>query len=391
MPGTLKLERNTTHPGSDLRQLEIQHNNSVGDLQQISFSYSDYLLYWAGVGPNSLTAPMGVGSTTSRVGLASSWINIAGALTVVAKSDAGTAFGSLGTIPTGTYGLIALDIIANGTVTFASAPLNYTTGYATEAAAILAIPARVATKARLGYITILAASPGFVVGTDALNGAGVTTTYYPYTGAFGATGIAANSSGIINSAGQGIQGVAGQAGIGFGSGIAWTGGKNGVLIPTVLSLGSTTTNVATTAFSYNANGLCDIRKAAVAAGTLLTGGTIPIDKWGIFVMLINGAGTITYAVGPQNTVTGYDTEAQAIRDLANIFPTSGLCQIGYFTVKTKSGTTFVAGTDGLAGGAVGNIASATNYYPTAGITYGQGITASQIAARNGVVLGSASY
>lgn len=102
-------------------------------------------------------------------------------------AETAKAFGALGTIPADTWGLIAIDRIANGTTSFVSAAANYTTGYATEALAIAANPAVTADKARTGYITILASSSGWVAGTDALAGGtggnpAEETNYYAITG-----------------------------------------------------------------------------------------------------------------------------------------------------------------------------------------------------------------
>ena len=55
------------------------------------------------------------------------------------------------------------------------------------------------------------------------------------------------------------------AGIVTPTGVSVTGGANGVLIPTVFSNGSNDYALATTAFTYNANGLSNIPKAAVTA------------------------------------------------------------------------------------------------------------------------------
>lgn len=385
MPGTVKLEHITSAAGSDVRQTEIQHNNVVSDVQGLMIALtSDALLGFYGLGANSGSAPMARGSTDTQVGLAAMVFTVAGVPVVKAASAAGTTFGALGTIPTATWGIIALDVVAAGTITFASGAANYTTGYATEALAIAALPARITVKARIGYVTILAASPGWVAATDALAGGSsgapaTTTNYYPYVGAAGATGTNLNGNGILTASVP-------------SSGSAWTGGRNGVLIATALSRGSSDTQVATTAFTFNANGLNNVPKAAVAAGTALGAlGTTPADKWALFTMYINGAGTITYLAAPGNVSPGYTSEAQAIGDLGNMFPTAGLCQIGYFTVKTAAGLAWIAGTDALGGGTTGNEASATNYYPTPGITYGAGETASLIATRTGTVLASAQY
>lgn len=109
-------------------------------------------------------------------------ITIAGVPVSVAAQTA-QAFGALGTIPTATWGIIGVDAVAAGTITFVSGANNYTVGYATEALAIAAAPAKTASKARIGYLTILATTPGWVAGTDALAGGtggtpATTTNYY---------------------------------------------------------------------------------------------------------------------------------------------------------------------------------------------------------------------
>lgn len=380
-----KLERLTTHPGSDLRQLEIQYNELAKTVAAMQLGQTgDAVLRWYGVGPNSAAAPMAIGSTDTRVGTAACLMTILGVPVVKAVSDAGTAFGALGTIPAATWGVIALDVVAAGTVTFLSGAANYTTGYATEALAIAALPKRVTVKARMGYVTILAPAGGFVVGTNSLAGGATdpatTTNYYPVDGICAPTGTALGPNAVVTAQVD-------------ATGSPWTGGKNGVMIATALAIGSTDTRVGSTAFTYNANGLTDIPKAAVAAGTAFGAlGTIPASKWGLIVFLINGAGTVTYMSAPGNygTGAGYQTEAAAIADLSKIFPASGLCMFGYVTIKA-SASGFVVGTDSPTGGASGNVATATNYYPTAGITLGAGVTASLLANREGTVLSSTQY
>lgn len=384
MPGTLKLEKLTTAPGSDLRQLEIQYNNLAADFAAFQAgNVGDVILSWYGVGPNSGTSPMKIGSTDTRVGTAACLMSILGVPVVKAVDSVGTTFGSLGTIPTATWGIIALDVVAAGTVTFASGAANYTTGYATEALAIAALPKRITAKARMGYVTILAASPGWAAATDALAGgsSGVpatTTNYYPVAGICAPTGLALGPNGTVTSFVN-------------PTGSAWTGGKNGVQIATVLNIASSDVAVASAAFTYNANGLTNVPKAAVTAGTVFGAlGTTLATKWALFVMLINGAGTITWMAAPSN-VPGYATEAAAIADLAKISPASGLCQMGYVTVQAQSGNAWICGTDALEGGTTGNEANKTNYYPTPGITLGTGESASLIAQQTGKVISGTEY
>ena len=128
----------------------------------------------------------------------------------------------------------------------------------------------------------------------------------------------------------------------------------------ILSRGSTDTAVASSAFTYQ-YGQVQYSQAAVATGTALPTGTIPMDQWGVFGVSIKASPTlITVTAGAANFTTGYASEAAAIAALPAT--PSGQWSMGYFTVKTGAGVTFVDGTDALAGGASGNPASTTNYY-----------------------------
>lgn len=135
--------------------------------------------------------------TTVTMASAQCVITIAGVPVSVAATTA-QAFGSLGTIPASTWGIIAVDAVAAGTISFASGSANYSTGYASEALAIAAAPAKTADKARIGYITILASSSTFVVGTDALAGGtggtpATSTNYYNIASPWQLTADSANA------------------------------------------------------------------------------------------------------------------------------------------------------------------------------------------------------
>lgn len=135
--------------------------------------------------------------TTVTLALSQGVITIAGVPVNVAAQTA-QAFGALGTIPTAKWGIIAIDRVAAGTTTFVSGAANYTTGYATEALAIAACPAKTTDKARVGYVTILATTPGWVAGTDALAGGtggtpATTTNYYAIASPFELTADSANA------------------------------------------------------------------------------------------------------------------------------------------------------------------------------------------------------
>lgn len=189
-----KMERPTTHPGSDLRQLLIQYDLLLTNLST----------YFAnlGVGDSVITQAIPTIGTTVTVAIPAQTISVTGVPIIVAAETA-KAFGALGTIPTATWGLIVLERIANATTSFVSAAANYTTGYATEALAIAAMPAKTANKVPVGYVTILAASPGWVAGTDALAGGtggtpATTTNYYAVPSIYDTTKWTANQIALLN-------------------------------------------------------------------------------------------------------------------------------------------------------------------------------------------------
>lgn len=169
----------TVKPGQDMYQLRTSFNALLTALSRC-------LAFMGGADVPMTTATLSRG-TTVTLAVSASFIAINGVIASVTAETA-KAFGSLGTIPTATWGLIAVERIANATTSFVSAADNYTTGYATEALAIAAMPAQSADKAVVGYLTILAASPGWVAGTDALAGGtggtpATTTNYYSIPGA----------------------------------------------------------------------------------------------------------------------------------------------------------------------------------------------------------------
>ena len=394
MPGTLKKEKITTANGSDLRQLEIQYNELAKTVTAMQSGMTgNQVLTWYGVGPNSGTSAMKIGSTDTQVGTAAVLFSILGVPVVKAVSNGGTTFGALGTIPASTWGIIALDVVAAGTVTFRSGAANYTTGYATEALAIAALPKALTVKATLGYVTILASASTWIAATDALAGGATgnpatTTNYYPVDGVCTPTGVQYGPNG---SAGGQVAYLPSALGL-SSTGNAWTNGKNGIIVGAALGIGSTDTDVANGAFIYNANGLTNIPKAAVAAGTAPGAlGTVPAATWGILGLVIDGAGTITFVSGPSNYTTGYKTEKAALGDMNKIVIADGKCLMGLVTVQAQSGNAWIAGTDAFAGGSTGNQAAATNYYSTPDFTLGSGVTSSLIADREGTVLSSSQY
>lgn len=386
MPQNRILKIPTVNKLSEVRTAIVQLNKLINDVSAMQqAALTDDFIGWYGLGANSGTTPMKIGSTDTRVATAAMVLNVAGVRAIKAADAAGTTFGSLGTIPASTWGIVAIDGVLAGTITYVSGAANYTTGYATEALAIAALPARTTLKSRVGYLTVLASASTFVFATDALAGGSsgnpaTTTNYYPAAGIMAPTGTALNSNGIVSL------GLSGSPTPTFHP--AWIGGKNGVLQGTTLTVGSTDTRISNSvACTYNANGLSNIPKTATAAGTALVAGTIPPNQWGIYGVMIDAAGAITYVVGPSNYTTGYALESQAIGDLGNMFPAAGLCFLGYVTVKTAVGLAWIAGTDAFAPGTTGNEASYTNYYSTPSVTLSTGVSAAQIAdATGGIVL-----
>lgn len=78
-----------------------------------------------------------------------------------------------GTIPASQWGsyrvlLDPTNLFTPFTITAAAA--NYTTGYATEAAALSAVPAVTASRINVGYFTLQADAGGFIAGTDGIAG-----------------------------------------------------------------------------------------------------------------------------------------------------------------------------------------------------------------------------
>jgi hypothetical protein len=128
-----------------------------------------------------------------------------------------------------------------------------------------------------------------------------------------------------------------------------------------LAKGSTDTKVSSTIFQYAINETMYV-KAADAVGITPATGTVPANKWGLWLHSVDSAGTVTSTAAAGNT-TGYASEALAIAALPAT-PT-GEVSMGYYTVLTAVGQAFIPGTDALQGGASGNPSSDTNYYSTA--------------------------
>lgn len=80
--------------------------------------------------------------------------------------------------------------------------------------------------------------------------------------------------------------------------------------PPVLSMGSTKSAIATSAFNFVVAGV-NYTKAAVAAGTAITATTVPQNKYGLFGHEVGSDGTL-HSRDAAGNATGYDSVALAI-------------------------------------------------------------------------------
>jgi hypothetical protein len=181
MAGTTTTSRdNLGHINGAIRDLVIQFNKMIDNLATIAAGANGTGVVVAFVLSIGTTVTLAVSAGTIMIN------GVTSVLTAVAAQ----AFGALGTVPASKWALISVERVAAGTVSFVSAAANYSTGYATEALALAAIPAITANKVRVGYITILASASTWIAGTDALAGGtggnpATTTNYYNDPAAFG--------------------------------------------------------------------------------------------------------------------------------------------------------------------------------------------------------------
>lgn len=122
--------------------------------------------------------------------------------------------------------------------------------------------------------------------------------------------------------------------------------------------GTTDTRIGVAAMPYLINGTQATLNSL--SGTALPAGTVPADQWAVYRVSLNTSFAVVVTAGAANYTTGYASEAAAIAAVPAV--PSQSWNIGYFTLQTAVGLTFVAGTDALQGGASGNPANATNYY-----------------------------
>lgn len=174
MAGTTTSSVPTTPPGSDVADLVVNFNKAITDLAALLAAH---------VGDGNITVATPTIGTTVTVAIPASVIQINGVPVLLAALTA-QGFGALGTIPAGAWGIICLERVAAGTCTFTSGAANYTTGYATEALALAAIPAITADRVRVGHLTIQGGAGGWIAATSALAGGtggtpAAATNYYP--------------------------------------------------------------------------------------------------------------------------------------------------------------------------------------------------------------------
>lgn len=132
---------------------------------------------------------LAIGTTPANVSNVAFDYQIGGIRYTKAAVAAGVAPGD-DVVPVDTYGAVALDIDAAGTVTIAEAADNIT-GYASAALALADIPAVAATKARIGTVSVIRATAGaFTFGTTSLADGDTTVVYTDGMTAFEAIGDA---------------------------------------------------------------------------------------------------------------------------------------------------------------------------------------------------------
>lgn len=117
----------------------------------------------------------------------------------------------------------------------------------------------------------------------------------------------------------------------------------GVLTAVGLAIGSTKPRVANAAFDYMIAGV-KYNKAAVSAGTALSGDDLPAGKTGAWALDIDAAGTITIAEAAGND-EGYASAALALAGLPAV--ATAKCRMGTVVVANATEAVFDPGTTDL--------------------------------------------
>ena len=129
------------------------------------------------------TVALSIGSNDVRLANAAFTCTFSGTQSTFAANATGTAIGALGQIAANTWGVILVEATNASTLAFTAA-FNAGAGYATEALAIAARPARTLGRWYVGYVTVRAdAGAVWIAGTDAFAGGSTgnqaqTTNYY---------------------------------------------------------------------------------------------------------------------------------------------------------------------------------------------------------------------
>lgn len=141
-----------------------------------------------------------------------------------------------------------------------------------------------------------------------------------------------------------------------------------------LAIGSTKANVANGAFQFHINGV-EYNKAAVTAGTALSGDDVPQNKYGAWALDIAANGSITIVPASANA-TGYTSAVLAAAGLPAV--ASDKVRMGYVTAM-NSAAVFSPGTTEL------DAATVTEAYNDA--TPFSGVLPSTVSAANQTAVG----
>lgn len=187
-----------------------------------------------------------------------------------------------------------------------------------------------------GYFELADGRIAVVVGSEI-------KTYTPSTGVIGTIpGTIPGTDRVVFAATEVEIGILGGGEFSVGTTAQVRRVTDGVLAEANLAIGSTTTAVATGAFTYSINGTT-YSKGAVAAGTAPGNDVVPINKFGAVAFDIGADGTLD-AIEATANATGYDTAADAVLGLPDV--ADAHIRIGYVTAKKSDGA-FTFGTTAL--------------------------------------------
>lgn len=160
--------------GSDITESGVWQGDLVKWMRNVTLAINTIIGNFTGSGIFGVPG-LAIGSTPANVSnLTFSYI-ITGNEVSKAAVAAGTAPGT-DVVPLGTFGAVALDISAAGTITVAKSPAN-ATGYASAALAVAALPAVGANLVRMGWVTVTKSDGAFTFGTTSLAASNTTVVY----------------------------------------------------------------------------------------------------------------------------------------------------------------------------------------------------------------------